>query len=518
MSKTHIVACDLGSQSIKTAIYNAQGISLSIVNQDTIIHTLGPGALVYQGDEFYQLVTESIKLSINNSKLNPRDIAAISFTGMGGGIIGVDKNWNPTSEYTNPIDSRDQSYFSDMMKTHGDLIRLKSGTGSPMGANKILWLKNEYPDIYKKSKKFMMVTQYVQGKLVGAKADNAFWENSSPALSGLADTIRHNWSYEISNALKIDIDKLPKIVNPTDIVGTLTRKAADDCGLIEGIPVIAGAYDKTCDFLGSGANIVGSIVDNAATYPGFMACVDKFVPDIEYKTLECNPSAIEGLWLVSSYIIGGGLTHRWFIDTFCKDDKDEAKKTGINVYEILDKKASQIPPGSESLLFVPHLSGRATPSDTDVRGLYIGFSWTHSKEHFYRAILESIAYENTHSLNITKANYPHIEFNKVIVLGGGASSNLWNQIKADVIGIPYFRLNRRDLTTLGAAILGGKAVGIFKDMQKISQEFVKTIDMVQPRFKQHKYYQNYVKVYGLIYPELKEVYRKLTKLRDIPPP
>jgi xylulokinase len=222
--------------------------------------------------------------------------------------------------------------------------------------------------------------------------------------------------------------------------------------------------------------------------------------------------------LVSTYIIGGGLTHRWFIDTFCKDDKDEAEKTGINVYEILDKKASRIPPGSESLLFTPHLSGRATPSDTDVRGLYIGFSWTHRKEHFYRAILESIAYESAHSLNIIKANYPYIEFNKVIVLGGGASSNLWNQMKADIIGIPYFRLNRKDTATLGAAIIGGKAVGIFKDMQKTAQEFNKTTDVIQPRSKQHIYYQDYINAYDLLFHNLKEVYRRLKELRELPQP
>lgn len=518
MSEKYIIACDLGSQSVKTAIYNTRGQSLNMISKDTKIYTFGPNALVYQGDDFYHLTTENIQISSKTLKINPKDVAAISFTGMGGGIIGVDENWNPTSEYTNPLDSRDQPYFSQMMKNHSELIRLKSGTGSPMGANKILWFKNERPDIYKKSKKFMMVTQYVQGKLVGAKANNAFWENSSPALSGLADTVNNNWSDEIFKALKIDIEKLPKIVNTTCIVGTLTKKAADDCGLVEGIPVIAGAWDKTCDFLGSGANVIGSIVDNSATYPGIMACVDKYIPDIKYNTLECNPSAIDGLWLISTYIIGGGLTHKWFIDTFCKEESEEAKRAGVSTYEILDKKASQVPPGSEGLLFVPHLNGRATPSDTDVRGLCIGFTWTHSKEHFYRAILESIAFDHANALNIAKAIYPHIDFNKIIVLGGGASSNYWNQIKSDITGISYYRLNRKDTATLGAAIIGGKAVGIFEDMQKAAQEFTKTTDAIQPVNKQHKYYQNYVKEYDLLFHDLKEMYRRLTELRKLPHP
>lgn len=519
MADNYIIASDLGSQSIKTAIYDTEGRPLGSSSQDTKIHTLGPGALVYQGDEFYQLTTESIRHVVEKTKIHPKDVAVISFSGMGGGIIGIDENWRPTSEYTNPLDSRDQPYFLEIMNTHGDLIRSISGTGSPMGANKIVWLQKEYPEIYKKTKKFMMVTQYVQGKLAGTKVEDAFWENTSPALSGLADTKQNEWSEEICQALKIDRDKLPRMVEPTDIIGTLSKEGAADCGLIEGVPIVAGAYDKSCDTLGSGSNEVGSIVDNAATYPAITVCVDKFTSDMQHKTLECNPSAIKGLWLLQTYITGGGLTHKWFLDNFCNVEKDAAEKQGLSTYEFLDRKASKLPPGSEGLLFIPHLSGRATPSDPEMRGLWVGFTWTHSRVHFYRSILESIAYEHACSLKVVRDNYPNITFNQVRVLGGGATSSLWNQIKADILGLPYYRLNRDDFATLGAAIIGGKAIGLFKDMQAVSKRFSQVHDTVKSRPETHEYYKNYLEVYVRLYNQgVKQVYSRLSQITKIPTP
>ncbi|MCK5569642.1 MAG: hypothetical protein KAJ15_07985 [Spirochaetes bacterium] len=518
MADKYIIASDLGSQSVKTAIYDIEGRSIGTFTQDTKIHTKGHGALVYYGDEFYQLTTENIRFLVKKLKINPKYVAAMSFSGMGGGIIGVDENWTPTSEYTNPLDCRDQPCFSKVMLKYGDLIRSKSATGSPMAANKIVWLKETYPEKYKKSKKFMIVTQYVQGKLAGTKIKDAFWENTSSAFTGLADVERFQWSDEICKALEIDIDKLPKLINPTDIIGTLTKEAATDCGLIEGVQIVAGAFDKPCDTLGSGSNEVGSIVDNAATYPAITVCVDKFTSDMEHKTLECHPSAIKGLWLLETYITGGGLTHKWFRDNFCIEEKISAEKTGTNVYNLLDEKASKIPPGAEGLLFIPHLSGRATPYDPEIRGLWVGFTWTHGREHFYRSILESIAYEHACSIKVVINNYPNIVFNQVTVLGGGSVSGLWNQIKADVLGLPYIRLNRGDFATLGAAIIGGKAVGLFKDMQATAKRFSEIHEKYQPKTEIHNYYLHYIDTYNKMFKDLKNVYNQLYQLSSLPIP
>jgi len=372
----------------------------------------------------------------------------------------------------------------------------------------------EYPETYKRTKKFMMVTQYVQGKMAGTTIEDAFWENTSAPLSGLADTVNDRWSVEICRSLEIDIDKLPRIVFPTEIIGTLTAAAASDCDLLTGVPIIAGAYDKPCDQLGSGAGEVGDIVDNAATYPALTACVDSFKADTDFKTLECSPAATKGLWITMTYIIGGGLTHKWFCDEFCSIHEEESTE-GISIYKELDKKASKLPPGSEGIVFIPHLGGRATPSDPDVRGAWAGFTWTHKKEHFYRALLEAIAYDHASSLAVIKKSFPHISFNHVKVIGGGARSRLWNEIKTNVLGLPYCTINREDTTTLGAAIIGGKAVGLFADENETAKSICRIEESFNTRADLHDSYKPFTDMYNDIFNNLRGLYEQLSQIRSI---
>ena len=155
------------------------------------------------------------------------------------------------------------------------------------------------------------------------------------------------------------------------------------------------------------------------------------------------------------YISGGGLTHRWFRDQFASDELKQAEAEGVSPYHLLDAEAASLAPGSEGLLFIPHLVGRACPADSDVRGAWIGFTWTYTRAHFYRALLESIAYDFAQALEIVRAYFPDAAFSEVRVIGGGAKSPLWNQIKADVLGLPYVRLQREDVARSAAPLWPG---------------------------------------------------------------
>ncbi len=150
---------------------------------------------------------------------------------------------------------------------------------------------------------------------------------------------------------------------------------------------------------------------------------------------------------------------------------EQAEAEGVSPYHLLDAQAASLAPGSEGLLFIPHLVGRACPADPDVRGAWIGFTWTHTRAHFYRALLESIAYDFAQALEVVRDYFPDAAFSEVRVIGGGAKSPLWNQIKADVLGLPYVRLQREDVAALGCAIMAGHAVGIYPDMAATARRF-----------------------------------------------
>jgi xylulokinase len=232
------------------------------------------------------------------------------------------------------------------------------------------------------------------------------------------------------------------------------------------------------------------------------------------KMAEIIPSPIPGLWNPVSLIIGGGLTHHWFQETFAYADEVAAQQRGGSsaVYDILDKNAAKLPPGSDKLFFIPHLGGRACPTNTNYKGSWFGFTWTHKREHFYRAVLESIAYDQYLAFQSLQAAHPETQVAEVTVYGGGSKSTLWNQIKADVMGIPYVCLAREDLSALGAVILAGYALGIYDDMAATAERFVKRTKRFEPHPEAHEFYRPYADYYGRLLRQVESAYDDLATL------
>ncbi len=506
MSKDkYIIATDVGSQSIKTILYDFQCTQIESWKQENTLHQITGDSLVYYGNEVLQKVIFNINKVLDLSNLKSHQVETLSFTGMGAGVIGVDKDWEPTTEFLTPLDKRSDRYLLDITTRFNDRLRSKSGIDNPAGINYICWLKSEFPDTYHKTAKFMPLTHYVQGKLCGLKVDDCFWEYTSPQFSGLYDAKKDWWCEDIFNEVNIDVDKMPPIVRSDKVIGSLSKEAAGECNLIAGIPITAGAYDKVCDFLGAGCMALGSILEIAATYPALLVGVTEFTADQRYKTLFCHHSACDDLWISHTYIIGGGLTHNWFRQEFCDQ---------FAAFKSLDEQASRIPPGSNGLIFIPHLYGRATPNDPFTRGAWIGFSWNHDRAAFYRSILESIAYEGYCSLEAVKANFPDIEFANLNLVGGGAVSNLWNQIKADVFNLNCQRLNRNDTTTLGSMLIALNALDPSYSIARELPKYIYPTKIYYPDKVKHEQYKQYINAYSESLNQLIPTFKNLASARD----
>jgi xylulokinase len=181
-----------------------------------------------------------------------------------------------------------------------------------------------------------------------------------------------------------------------------------------------------------------------------------------------------------AYIAGGGLCLRWFRDTFAAAEYAQTTAQGTNIYEVLDTLAAEVRPGADRLWFLPHLGGRTLPSQPAIRGTWIGFTWSHTRPHFYRAMLESVAYEYLIYLAIQHELLPSVRFTEAHVIGGGARSRLWDQIKADVLGVPYVCLNRSELATWGAAMIAGYAVGLIDDLAATARAHARRSTRIEP--------------------------------------
>ncbi len=514
MTNTYFIGVDIGSSFTKSSIVDSQGTVIADAKRDT--HPAQPraGVAEYDGPTLLGAVYDSIRELLDKSGLAPGEIAAVSLDAMISGAMGVDADGEATTPYTTTLDLRFLPHLNWTLEHFHAPIRQLTGSGQPTIAPKMLWIREEFPDLYRATAKFLTISGYVIGKMAGLRADQAFVDQTYLWASGLSDTQNYAWSEELCRMMDLPMDKLPRIVRSSDIISGVCAEAAAASGLLAGTPVVAGASDQSAGYIAAGITKANRMASNAGTYPVLAVCTDQFRPDMENRMAEIIPSVIPGLWNPTSYIIGGGLSHHWFQETFALADELEAEKrdAGASVYDVLDANAVQLPPGSEKLFFLPHLGGRACPSNTDMKGAWFGFTWTHGRPHFYRAILESIAYEQWLQFQAFQASNPDLAVAEIVAYGGGTRSALWNQIKADVIGVPHVLLDREDMAPIGNAILAGYALGVYDDMARTAEQFVRHSARFDPRPEVHAFYRDYARVYEKLLNETQPAFAEITHL------
>jgi xylulokinase len=516
MSKQYLIGIDLGSSFAKTSLFDSAGQALGDVSCDNHPSQPRPGVAEYDGPQMLAATVRALRGLMEHHGIAPGDVAAICTDGMISGTLGIDAAGEATTPYTTTLDIRFAPELNHVMDHYHDPIRRLTGAGQPCFAPKMLWIHREFPEAYARTAKFVTIASYVAGKLAGLPGNDNFIDYTYLWATGLSDTVNYAWSEELCQAMDLPVDKLPRIVKSTDIIGAISAEIARATGLRQGTPIVAGCGDQSACFVAAGITAPGRMADGAGTYPVLAFCTDSFRPDLAGRRTEILPSPVPGLWNPMTLIIGGGLTHHWFQEQFAAGDALEATQRGdgSSVYSILDEKAARVGPGSQKVFFIPHMAGRACPTNTDYRGMWVGFSWAHRREHFYRAVLESIAYDQYHALESLRVAYPEVAVNEIYVYSGGARSALWNQIKADVMDLPYLALDREDLGALGAAILAGYAVGIYDDLATVGQRFVKATRRYEPQPAVHELYRQYAEFYGRLLRYSEPAYRDLAALPD----
>ena len=465
MQKKYLIGVDLGTSGTKAALYQIDGKLLAEASVEVPLLYPKPGVVEQDNQDFYTSAAETVRKCVEDSGVAPKEIAAIAFNSQMAGVGLIDEDFKAVARFNSWLDMRCQPYIEWMDRDAGD--RVTQLTGCPPTCDhgpKMLWWKNEQPEVYKRTAKFVMPGTYVAGKLAGLKADRAFIDHTYIHFSGFSDARHGCWSDELCDRFGLDRSKLPTIVDPSDIIGEVSEQAAAEFGLAPGTLIAAGAGDTAANALGAGIVRPGMVFDVAGTAAVLAGCTDEFVADSKNRALLTMRSVIPGLWNPLAYIGGGGLALRWFRDQFFNTSAGKVLPAAEDLYPQMLALAEAVAPGSDGLFFSPHLGGRICPSSPDMRGAWVGASWSHTQAHFARAILESIAFEYAYYLRILKELVPGIKLVEARVVGGGARSDVWNQIKADVLNVPYQRLQGNEFGTWGAAMIAGKAAGVISDL------------------------------------------------------
>jgi len=465
MSRRYLCGVDVGTTATKAVLIDDAGAVLAEAAESSRLIQPSPGHVEQDLGEMLGEAAAAVRRCVREAAVRPADVVALCFDGQMAGIALVDDRFRPVAPYDSWLDTRCGRYVAEMEEAAGQIIGVTGGPPSYTHGPKILWWQHERPEVFSRTAKFVMPAGYLAGVLCGLGAAEAFIDPTYLHFSCFGDPRAGRWSTELLSRFGVPEDKLPRIVQPWEVVGRLTASGASSLGLAEGTPVVAGAGDQAAAMLGAGILRPGMVYDAAGTASVFAPCVPRFSPDLTHRALLSARLVPEGLWYVIGYINGGGLNLRWF--------RDLLRSTGETAweYDALDERAAAVPPGADGLLFVPHLGGRVCPNRPYLRGAWFGLTWAHSIPHLYRALLEGVAYEYAIYLSIARDLVPDLRLEEVRVVGGGARSTLWNQVKADVLQLPYVRLNRTEAAALGSAILAGYGVGVFDNLTDAVSRF-----------------------------------------------
>jgi len=509
MPDKYLIGIDIGTQGTKTSIFDLDGKALVESFEASNLISPTQGVVEQNPNEIYSSVINTIRDVVEKSGVAPGSISAIGIDGQMAGILGIDGQWNAVTPYDSWLDTRCEKYIAQI-KARDEETVIKI-TGCPVTyahGPKVLWWKNERPAQYQKIEQFIQPSGYVAGRLAGLKADSGFEDYTTLHFSGFGDVLKNEWSDQLLDMFGVEKKKMPRIVNPWDVIGHLTKSEAAKCGLLEGTAIVAGCGDQSATSLGAGVTRKGTAFDVAGTASVFSCCVDTYSPDIKNKTLLFPHSVIPGLWQPMAYTNGSGLCIKWFRDHFTGDDN-------MADYKVLDAEAAKVVPGSEGLVFVPHFAGRVCPNNPNVRGSWVGLHWGHTRAHLYRAIMEGIAYEYSLYLNILKELLSGVSVSQVLAIGGGAKSRVFNQIKADVLGTQYVSLKNVDTATLGSAVVAGYGVGLYSDLASVMDGIIQKGETIQPNAGNYDKYSNYSDIYAGLFDQLGSSFQKLIEAGEL---
>ncbi|MEI4472391.1 xylulokinase [Frigidibacter sp. MR17.24] len=468
--RDHVIGVDIGTTGTKAGIYDSEGRLKGEAFEESRLIYPGPGLVEQDPEDIFSSVVNTVRSAMQASGLAPDRIAAIALDGQMAGLMAVDADWNPVTHYDSWLDTRCAPWLDELRPHEDEIIRTCGMALAFNHAPKLLYWRDQ-PETWARIAAFLQPAAFVAGRLAGLAGADAFMDRTYVVFSGFASGETFTWNEPLLARFGLTTEKLPRICEPWEIVGHLRPDWAARTGLPEGLPIAAGCGDQSANVLGGGLVDPGVVFDTSGTASVFATVIDSFGTDTTYRCLMTCPHVIPGLWFPMAYVAGGGLNLRWFRDTLSPMEKAQWEQAGRNPYDALAEAAGGVPPGAERLLFLPHLSGRNTPNDPDMRGAFLGLTWRHEKPHMVRAIMESIAYEYALYLRAVREIAPGYDPRFAVNIGGGAKSQVLRQIKADALGLDYRCMDREEFGTLGAAIVAGHAVGLFLDLAATARRF-----------------------------------------------
>ncbi len=467
--RRYLIGVDIGTSACKVGLFDNSGnkISTALFSYKTFYPQ--KNFAEQDPDSWWDAVKQGIQKVLKESAINPKNIKAVGVDSMTPVLLAVNKNGLPIYPALIWSDKRaeEECKWIDGILGKEKIFNLSGNkTKSVYLAPKIIWFKNNRPDLFKKTFSFLQPNGYINYKLC-----NVFsMDRSHSELTLLADKFSGEWNSEVCKILGIPFEKLPEIKDCDSVVGYITEYAASQTGLIKGIPVIAGGNDCAVTVFAMDITRKGRSFLEMGFASNLGICLDS---PKSSATCDLYHHVVKNKWILQSYSATAGAALRWFKEEICNFENVLAEQKNIDPYKYLDALASKISIGSNNLIFIPYLEGLAL--NPSVKGAFLGLSTSTTKAHMIRALLEGCAYANRKNMEAVESA-GQTEISEIFMVGGGSNSSLWAQIHADTLNKKIIINNIKDTTILGSALLAGIATGeankVVGDEQIIKQDHI----------------------------------------------
>jgi xylulokinase len=502
----YLLAHDLGTSGNKATLYSLDG---KLVASRTCPY----GTRFFNGhwaeqdpQDWWKAVCDSSRALLGG--VDPGQVAVVALSGQMMGCTLVDQSGTVLRPSILYCDQR-AGKQADHILSRIDRKRFYGIAGHRVSPSytleKLMWVRDTEPDLYKRTHKTLCAKDYINFRLTGRMATDF----SDASGTNAFDLNTFTWSKEIVDLSGVDGEMFPQALESTAILGTVTREAAAATGLREGTPVAVGGGDGSCAGVGVGCIRPGTAYNYLGSSSWIALTVKEPVVDPEMRTMNWA-HCVPGYLHPSGTMQTAGSSYQWLKNTLCDPENREAESRKVDPYLLIDEAIKRSPPGANGLLFLPYMLGERTPWwNPNARGAFIGLNLASRREDMLRAVMEGI----TMNLGIIVGIFrKHVPIDAITVIGGGARSSLWRHLMADVYGCRVQSLNYlEEATSMGAAVIGGVAAGVYKDFDVIHR-FIRVEHTAEPDAETRERYLRIMPVFEKAYRSLVGVYDDLAGL------
>jgi len=482
-----ILALDVGTQSTRAALVNPDGEILGIAQIKHEVDSPQPGWAQQRPDSWWEETCGAIRDVLSRTNVAADSIAAVSACGQMHGMVGVDERGNVTTEWVQLwCDKRCQPQCDQIRRSHNE-AELAAVTANPLAPSwtgpKTLWYKQNQPAAYDRARWFLVPKDFINFKLTGRAATDP----SEASGSFLWDWRQDGYSPQMAEVVGVDLGRFAPVSASHEVIGTVTEEASRLTGVPAGTPVVAGGGDFPVSMLGFG--VVGQGMACDVTGTSTLLAMHSPQP-LVHPAVQNLRHVVDG-WIPFTILDCGGLSMKW-----CRDLIGSAQGKEVS-YEVLIEMAAGIPAGSDGLIFYPYMLGERRRENAFARGGYLGITLNHTAGHFVRATMEGVALGLGRDARLFASLGVRVD--RFLCVGGGTRNQLWNQIKANVIGMPLELSDEPEAGLKGAALLGATGAGLVGDPATVACERRAATTTVHPQPEGTRRYQAALEEFGRVY-------------------